>query len=208
MLAQSEELVNISDSHSIEAFNLSAHWAQGNVVALVRHAERCDKSQSPCLDGDTGITVRGKDMALKLGGNFAAFLPQSHTHFYNSPVKRTEQTARYMFKGASRSKEWLHESCKLNFLEDILKNKEEGVNMVLVTHSTCINNLHPLIDDNPATLHAGGRESYGITIFLAISKVDKKVYVLGDLFPDDWRHLSEGALRVARKRTSPVSTTL
>ncbi len=30
-------------------------WRAGNMVALIRHTERCDHSDNPCLDGDRGI---------------------------------------------------------------------------------------------------------------------------------------------------------
>ena len=48
-------------------FDLEAHWAQGNVVSLIRHTERCDRSETPCFDGTDGITVLGKAEAIKIG---------------------------------------------------------------------------------------------------------------------------------------------
>ena len=187
--SHSDSLPHILESNSIEGFNLSTHWAQGNVVALVRHAERCDHSDHQCLDGDIGITVRGKNISTKIGRNFKEFLTKDHTVFYNSPLKRTSQTAQFMFGGASISKEWLHENCKERFLENILKNKSDGVNMVLVTHSTCINNLHTLDNKKLFTIDAGTDKSYALTVFLAISKKDKKAYSLGYVYANDWENL-------------------
>ena len=182
---------HISASNSIEAFNLSTHWAQGNVVALVRHAERCDHSDHQCLNGNTGITTIGKDIAVTIGDSFEAFLSKDHTAFYNSPLKRTDQTAQFMFDGASISQAWLHENCKERFLEDILENKKEGVNMVLVTHSTCINNLHTLNNKKLVGIDAGADKSYALSIFLTISKADRKAYVLGYVYANDWEQLSK-----------------
>jgi len=192
-----DSLAHILESNSIEAFNLKAHWAQGNVVALVRHAERCDHSDHQCLNGDTGITVIGKDISIKLGDNFEYFLTRDHTVFYNSPLKRTYQTAQFMFDGASISKEWLHDNCKERFLEDILKNKSDGINMVLVTHSTCINNLHNLNNNNLVTIDAGADTSYALTVFLTISKEDQKAYVLGYVYANDWKNLSHKTIKLS-----------
>ena len=193
----SDSMAHISESNSIEVFNLSTHWAQGNVVALVRHVERCDHSKHRCLNGDTGITAIGKDMAIKYGDNFERFLPKKHTVFYHSPVKRTDQTAQFMFNGVSTSRDWLRENCKEKLLEDILKNKTEGINMVLVTHSTCINNLHTLNNQKLVTIDAGADKSYAVTIFLTISKMDRKAYILGYLFAEDWVKISNNMISLS-----------
>ena len=63
-------------------------WRAGDVVALIRHTERCDYSDNPCFDGDEGITVVGRDMAEQLGIFFAE-LPDVNQHIFTSPVKRT-----------------------------------------------------------------------------------------------------------------------
>ena len=36
---------------------LSEHWESGNVIFLIRHEERCDRSNNPCLGPDEGITA-------------------------------------------------------------------------------------------------------------------------------------------------------
>lgn len=195
-LRTSGTLTHISGS-SIEAFNLSAHWAQGNVVALIRHAERCDHSDNPCLDGDTGITSIGKETAIKIGENFENFLPENHAVFFNSPLKRTVQTSLFMFNGKSTSQNWLHENCKERFLEDILKHKLDGVNMVLVTHSTCINSLHTFDQKKMVTIDAGVDKNYAISVFLAISKESHEVYAIGYVYADDWEKLSYNVMKFA-----------
>ena len=193
----SSKPTHISESDSIEVFNLSTHWAQGNVVALVRHAERCDHSDHQCLDGNTGITSLGKDIAIGMGDNFEHVLTKDHTVFYNSPLKRTYQTAQFMFDGSSISQEWLHDNCKERFLEEIFEHKKEGINMVLVTHSTCINNLHTLNNKNLVAIDAGTDKNYAVTVFLAVSKTDRKAYVLGYSYANDWRNLAHRKERLA-----------
>lgn len=194
---QSKKLTHIWESNGIAVFNLSAHWAQGNIVALVRHAERCDHSDNQCLDGDTGITIIGKDISLKIGSNFEDFLPTDHALIYNSPLKRTSQTAQFMFNGASISQAWLHDNCKTRFLEDIIEHKKEGTNMVLVTHSTCINSLRTLHNKKLIPIDAGADGNYSVTIFLTISQVDRKAYVLGYVDANDWENILQGKTRVA-----------
>lgn len=194
---QSKKLTHIWESNGIAVFNLSAHWAQGNIVALVRHAERCDHSDNQCLDGDTGITIIGKDISLKIGSNFEDFLPTDHALIYNSPLKRTSQTAQFMFNGASISQAWLHDNCKARFLEDIIEHKKDGTNMILVTHSTCINGLRTLLNNKLIPIAAGADENYAVTIFLTISKADRKAYVLGYVDANDWENFSQDKTRVA-----------
>lgn len=183
-------LNHISERNSVEAFNLSTHWAQGNVVALIRHAERCDHSDNPCLDGVTGITSIGMDTAIEVGENFEQFLPSADAIIFNSPLKRTSQTAQLMFSGKSTSQNWLHENCKERFLEDILKHKPDRVNMVLVTHSTCINNLRSLDHKKLIPINAGEDKNYALTVFLTISKESEVAFVLGYVNANDWENLS------------------
>ena len=101
--------------------DLEAHWAAGNVVSLVRHTERCDRSDGPCVDGKDGITVFGKVEAIKIGKAYEK-LPKHDTTNYNSPTKRTKQSADFMFPGKSVDKKWLRDGCKENLLEDIFKS--------------------------------------------------------------------------------------
>ncbi len=183
-------LNHISERNSVEAFNLSTHWAQGNVVALIRHAERCDHSDNPCLDGVTGITSIGMDTAIEVGENFEQFLPSADAIIFNSPLKRTSQTAQLMFSGKSTGQNWLHENCKERFLEDILKHKPDRVNMVLVTHSTCINNLRSLDHKKLIPINAGEDKNYALTVFLTISKESEVAFVLGYANANDWVNLS------------------
>lgn len=127
---QPESTVSLVENEK-RLFDLQTHWNQGNVVALVRHAERCDRSDNQCLAGDTGITVPGKAEAVNVGQEFG-HLPEQTTIVYNSPVKRTDQTADLMFgEKATVTQNWLREGCKINLYDDIFKHKEEGKNLIL-----------------------------------------------------------------------------
>ncbi|MBE0575571.1 MAG: histidine phosphatase family protein [Desulfuromonadales bacterium] len=192
---EAKETGSVLENNGKEAFNLTAQWAQGNVVALVRHAERCDRSENQCLDGDSGITVSGKSMSIKLGNDFRSLLDVGNADIYNSPVKRTQQTAQFMFGRSSIDKNWLVDDCRSKLLGDIFDNKENGRNMVLVTHSTCINNLKDPDGKTLINLHEIEKETYGITIFLAVNKHSKQAYVLGYLGPNDWSKVANYGLR-------------
>jgi len=58
-----QKTVSILENDSWETFNLLEHWSSGNIVAIIRHAERCDQSKNKCLEEDgKGITVQGRDV--------------------------------------------------------------------------------------------------------------------------------------------------
>ncbi|WP_422135081.1 histidine phosphatase family protein [Endozoicomonas sp. ALD040] len=182
---QPEPTVSLAENDK-RLFDLQVHWVQGNVVALVRHAERCDRSDNLCLDGETGITVPGKAEAIAVGQKFN-HLPEQTTIVYNSPVKRTHQTADLMFgEEATITQNWLREGCKENLYSDIFKYKEEGKNLILVTHSTCIDKLGEAQNDDLVVMDIHDKSTYNATIFLAVNKEEKNAHTLGYLFADEW----------------------
>ena len=177
---------NILSDKGEKVFSLMSHWSQGNIVALIRHTERCDKSHNECLDGEKGITVPGMKAAVKLGNDFKSLLNLDNTTFYNSPVKRTSQTAKFMFGNSSIDQLWLYDNCKGDLLKKIFEYKEDGKNMVLSTHSTCISNLIGLEGGKLVDSGTDDQETYGVTVFFAIDKHEQRAYVLGHLYPNDW----------------------
>ena len=170
--------------------DLEAHWAQGNVVSLIRHTERCDRSDGPCFDGKDGITVFGKEQAIKIGNAYAK-LPKQDIIIYNSPLKRTKQSADLMFPGKSSDKKWLRDGCKENLLDDIFKYKEETKNLILVTHDTCIDPLGEQQEDKLIKMDLNPEDTYGASFFLAINKEQSKAFFLGYLLADHWEQLYE-----------------
>jgi len=185
-----EETPNLLENNGKGAFDLSAHWSQGNIVALIRHVERCDQSENQCLEGKTGITMVGKKMALKLGEDFKTLLDLDNATIYNSPVKRTTQTAKLIFGNLSIDKKWLGAGdCRENLLKNILKYKEDGKNLILITHSTCIATLHEAEGDRLIKMGIRNKKTYGATFFLAINRHGKHVFYLGYLHPEDWAQL-------------------
>ncbi len=161
-------------------------WQRGDLVLLIRHATRCDRSEEDCLTGNNGITLPGAFLEDSVGYDIQDHLDLTRAQIYHSPVKRTVQTAAYLFHGASRKAAWLRKGCKQHLLQEILAHKRKGINLILVTHASCMKHLgeaegKPLIDDE---ILQG--DSYGITWFLAVDDAPPGLRSLGYLMPEDW----------------------
>lgn len=179
--------VDLSRGSHFHDAGVLARWHQGEVVALVRHAERCDRSSNPCLADASGITVDGSSVANQVGGAFKR-LGLAHTDVYASPLTRTVQTAAFMFGKGVTSQDWLG-NCRTSLEHDMLSHKSTSRNLVLVTHSDCINQLAKQLD--PA---AGKYDSqYASALFVAVDKTTGKPHLLGYLNADDWTALEQGA---------------
>jgi len=167
-------------AEAADAFLLA--WQAGNMVVLIRHTERCDHSDNPCLDGDTGITVVGRDMAQQLG-EFFTQLPNVNQQIYTSPVKRTEQTAISMFGDNPSKADWLGRACKNEMFDQALSNKKPGENLFLVTHSNCIMDFGEADGRDLVSLDLHDFESYGIVFFFSMGA---DLRGKGHLLPSDW----------------------
>ena len=146
---------------------LKAWWSKGNVIVFIRHAERCDHSESPCLDDPDGITVRGRDQALAIGRAFDE-LGAQYTDVFASPSTRTKQTASYMFRTPVTENRGLA-NCKTISLDEFSLAKSSGRNLALVTHSHCIERLERLLSVNPFK-----ETDYGSLLFVSIDDITRK----------------------------------
>jgi len=161
---------------------LTSSWAKGDMIVLVRHVERCDRSNAACLGPTDGITDRARDVAVALGARFEQ-LGLAHTDIYNSPLSRTAQTAGYMFSKVSSGDNWLF-NCRGSMLRDALAHKVAGRNLVLVTHSECMAQLER--DLRLATPTLG----YGAALFVTTDTLDGAPKMLGSIEASDWRSVS------------------
>ena len=131
---------NLAQSkHAGQVLTLTQSWASGEVIALVRHGERCDRSSTPCLGLPDGITVHGEEVVQGLGANFRQ-LGLKNVDIYSSELTRARQTADAMFIRPVPAQDWLF-NCRGTMLRDALKHKVPGRNLVLVTHSECMDAL-------------------------------------------------------------------
>ena len=161
----------------MQAVGFNEHWARGDMVVLVRHVERCDRSDNPCLQGTDGITVNGKAAALELGKAFRQ-LGLEHADIYSSPIKRAAQTALFAFDYTAAGQEWL-DTCKASILPNVLEHKVRQRNLLLVSHSECIRAFEKALN-LPDSLKLG----YGTALFIVVAEGGPQV--IGYLDAADW----------------------
>ncbi len=171
-------LANANPSAKAE---LLKDWQAGEVVALVRHAERCDQSSNPCLGPADGITRFGNESSTAVGQHFMR-LGMAQTDVLSSPATRTVQTSHAMFGTDPVSQEWLV-TCGKTLRNDVVAHKQAHRNLVLVSHSGCIGDF--LADTGFP--HAAKSE-YGSSLFLRID-TNGQLQVLGIVNPEDWNAL-------------------
>ncbi|MEA9980018.1 MULTISPECIES: histidine phosphatase family protein [unclassified Pseudomonas] len=179
-LMKGAPLINLGQANAMQVADLKSQWANGEVIALVRHVERCDHSKAPCLDKADGITSRGRDAAIELGKEFQK-LGIEKTDIYSSPLTRTAQSALFMFGHASAEQNWLI-NCKNTMLHDVLQQKMKGRNLILVTHSECMVQL-----EKSMKLSTSTTLDYGISIFISKSEAGGAPLALGFIDAQSWQ---------------------
>ncbi|MFJ2280356.1 histidine phosphatase family protein [Pseudomonas sp. NPDC087803] len=158
-------------------------WQAGEVVALVRHTERCDRSSNICLGPEDGITQSGGLAAAAVGLAFTQ-LGMQQTQVFTSPLTRTAQTAHYMFGRDAVAAEWL-ETCGPTMRDELVAHKTPGQNMILVTHSGCIADFERQTGYPRAVAAA-----YGSAV---LSRIDAQgqLEVIGIMNPEGWQRLNK-----------------
>ncbi|MEN0105106.1 MAG: histidine phosphatase family protein [Pseudomonas sp.] len=172
--------VDLSHGQNLARAGLLQSWKKGEVVVLVRHAERCDQSDNPCLADASGITIEGSDAARDVGKAFQQ-LGMDGTDVFASPLVRTVQTSSFMLGKAVATQPWLT-GCKASLQHDMLAHKSAHRNLMLVTHSTCINALEDQL--NPAGAHYDS--AYASALFVTVDSTTGKPRLLGYINADDW----------------------
>lgn len=160
---------------------LQAGWAKGDMIVLVRHVERCDHSSAACLVGNDGITDRSRSVAVEVGAHFEQ-LGLNKADIYNSPMLRTAQTAAYMFNKVGTGEDWLI-SCKGTMLRDALAHKVAGRNLILVTHSECMEQLEKDLK------LSGSTPGYGASLFVS-AETPQTPRMLGLIDASDWQSMT------------------
>lgn len=178
---------NLEEGRSIASAGLFTAWAQGNAMVVMRHAERCDRSHDECLGDPDGITVEGVAAAATAGRALRA-LGLETTDFLSSPLVRTVQTAQALTGRDVPTVEWLQD-CRRPSLPALLALKKPGRNLVVVTHSGCIEHYEQ-------QLGVGGTPSSGYASALFLSNIhDDSANVLGYLDASGWRTLLDQATK-------------
>ncbi|GID07869.1 MULTISPECIES: phosphoglycerate kinase [Pseudomonas] len=160
---------------------LAAGWAKGDMIVLVRHVERCDHSTAACLIGNDGITDRSRSVAVGVGAQFE-HLGLNKADIYNSPIIRAVQTSSYMFNKVGVGEDWLI-NCRGSMLRDALAHKVAGRNLILVTHSECMDQLEKDLKLPTVTL------GYGASLFISAEK-PQEPRMLGSIEASDWHSVT------------------
>ncbi|PWB34427.1 histidine phosphatase family protein [Pseudomonas sp. SDI] len=175
-------IVNLVTDSQIRSSGVYADWDKGEIILLVRHAERCDRSNNPCLDEPSGITSAGSEAAAQVGAGISR-LGLEHTDVLSSTSTRTQQTAHFMFGKLAPGEAWV-EQCNKGFAAHALAHKKPDRNLVLVTHSGCIDQL-----ERQLGVPGGERSSgYAEALFVSVGS-NGKPRILGKMSAPQWRKL-------------------
>ncbi|GGU51251.1 histidine phosphatase family protein [Pseudomonas laurentiana] len=159
-------------------------WKRGEVIVLIRHAERCDRSKAPCLGAPEGITVNGSQAAVQVGKGLKT-LGLAQTDIFASPLLRTQQTADWIVGHSVATQDWL-KLCGKGFASDVLEHKTPNRNLVLITHSGCIDQFER--QQNVP----GGERSFAYAQALFVSVSDKgQPRILGSISADEWQKVEQ-----------------
>ncbi|MBF8745822.1 histidine phosphatase family protein [Pseudomonas putida] len=181
-LATRTHIVDLGNEQQLSDSGLLQDWAEGAVIVMIRHAERCDSAPGPCLDDATGITVAGSQAASRVGQGLQQ-LGLSGADLISSPKLRTRQTAHFILGQHVASEDWL-ENCDRQFASEALAHKRAGHNLVLVTHNGCIDHFQ-----RSQGVAGGERESgYASALFVSVDATGK-TRILGRLNEPDWRRV-------------------
>lgn len=167
------------DSHKkLIDSRLSEHWKSGNVILLIRHEERCDRSSNACLGPDEGITVLGGERAKETGTHLKAYFDFDDADIFTSPMTRTVQTSDFMLGKASELSD-REAICGNDIVGKLLEHKNSGRNLIVMTHNTCMKDL---------IRSSGHRHSwspeYGSLLFAKTTRKNE-IQIVGTISTDD-----------------------
>ncbi|WP_024643435.1 histidine phosphatase family protein [Pseudomonas syringae] len=171
--------VHLVQGDSMALSGLYDSWEKGEVMVLVRHGERCDRSSNDCLGEKDGITRFGSSVSADVGRSLSE-LGLTQTDVITSPLTRTVQTAQSMFGHSVEAQEWLY-NCDETMLDKVMAHKSANRNLILVTHSGCIGQLESL----HGYPHAATSE-YDSALFISLNGQGKPV-IRGIINPEDWK---------------------
>ncbi|MNP10302.1 Lipopolysaccharide core heptose(II)-phosphate phosphatase precursor [compost metagenome] len=176
-------VANLGNPHHLQRSGLYADWSKGAVIVVLRHAERCDRSRGACLGDPAGITVAGSRVAADVGRGLQR-LGLGAADVWASPEVRTRQTAQAMFGKTIATQGWLNQ-CDGHFADNALAHKRSGHNLVLVSHSGCMEQLEQALEvPDSATSN-----SYASALFITQGS-DGKAKLLGQMAASEWRKLA------------------
>lgn len=169
---------NLDSNKKLTNSGLSEDWKSGNVILFIRHEERCDRSNNPCLGPDNGITVSGSERAKEAGIRLKTYFKLDNTDIFTSPMTRTVQTSDVMLGKASLLSD-REAICGSDIIDKLLKHKTANRNLIVVTHNTCMKDLIRTSGHK----HSWSPE-YGSLLF-AKTTSKNEIQIVGKLNSDD-----------------------
>jgi hypothetical protein len=166
-------------------------WHDGDLALIIRHTERCSRDDLNCPPGRDLLTDEGKLQAKLMGAGIRKLGPAQFDVRY-SPAVRTRMTAEIAFASGQPSK-WLLEDCKIGLMNKIKDNKVAGMNLLLISHSSCLNALEDE-NRNPLLIFDAGRDKYlGVTVLVNLKDKNQED-VLGCILPSQWSVYTDGVI--------------
>ncbi|MGE8058519.1 histidine phosphatase family protein [Pseudomonas sp. NPDC089547] len=175
-------LPDLGNPQQLQRSGLHAQWSKGSVIVVLRHAERCDRSRGACLGDPSGITVAGSRTASDVGLGLQ-HLGLGTADVWASPEVRTRQTAQAMFGDSIATQDWLAQ-CDGHFANNAFAHKRSGHNLVLVSHSGCMEQLEQALE----VPDSARSNSYASALFITQGS-DGKAKLLGQMDASQWRKL-------------------
>ncbi|WP_346268853.1 lipopolysaccharide core heptose(II)-phosphate phosphatase [Escherichia coli] len=108
------------------------------IIFLIRHGERCERSQNKCMSTHEGITVNGANKAKEYGKVFNNMFPSYG--LYSTDTLRTVQTATF-FSGGKTPIIPEMSTCDDDAINNILKISQQNKVSVIFTHNHCLSKI-------------------------------------------------------------------
>ncbi|MFC6336476.1 histidine phosphatase family protein [Pseudomonas sp. CCM 7891] len=176
-------IVDLGIASNLSKSTLYAQWAKGDVVLMIRHAERCDRSSNPCLGSADGITVSGSHSAMAVSAGLRQ-LGLENARMITSPSTRTRQTADLILGRAVQVQGWLGD-CDSGFKDAVLAHKKSTENLVLITHSGCIDQF----ERKMGVLAWERSSAYTEALFVKVDGTHAP-RILGSMDATQWKNLN------------------
>lgn len=152
---------DLSVSNRLLTSQVLPAWRDGDLIVLVRHEERCDRSANACFGAPEGLTTVGTQRAEEVGKAFK-LMGMGNSDVIASPALRTVQTSHFMF-GRAELTTSEKAICGEAIGDELLSRKQAGRNLVFVTHSGCIADFERTLGYPHATF-----SEYGSALFVRV----------------------------------------
>jgi phosphohistidine phosphatase SixA len=114
--------------------------------------------------------------------------PRCSTDIFSSPLLRTVQTAASMFDINIATQVWL-KGCRKSLEQNMLNHKQARRNLLLVTHSGCIDSVAKALNTSGAEYDS----EYTSALFVSVDKSNGRPRLLGYIKADGLERFVDGS---------------